>query len=67
MHFQSINNLLFPFDIDKMEEKTVWERNQDTDSNKQLLYAARPAMYMSRIFKQLKRHRKFNHYIELLA
>lgn len=49
MHFQRINNLLFPFDIDKKEEKTVWERNQDADSNKQLLYAARPAMYMSRI------------------
>lgn len=49
MHFQRINNLLFPFDIDKKEEKTVWERNQDADSNKQLLYAARPVLYMSRI------------------
>lgn len=39
MHFQSINNLLFPFDIDEKEEKTVWERNQDADSSKQLLHA----------------------------
>lgn len=49
MHFQRINNLLLPFDIDEKEEKTVWERNQDADSNKQLLYAARSVMYMSRI------------------
>jgi len=54
MQFQHIKNLHFPFDIDEKEEKSAWEGNQEADPNAQLLYAAKPAMYTSRILNSLR-------------